>query len=794
MSLHHDMALARRDPALPGLPTLLNPDAFITALRRSMPEIGIEAARPVYVRYKPGMNCLVAYRLEGHGTEHRVYAKAHRRRDLTKLQKAREKPGMDTAFGPGCRVLEDLALVVSFFPNDLKLSVLRRLGDDATRLRLLRRVFPDRPALWTGTVQPLRYKPERRFVARLFAEGATGAALKFFTGSGYESADAGSRVFHPCGPLRLAARIGRSRRHRILAYEWLPGRLLSHALNEEAVPHAEVATVGAALAALHGQQPDRLPALTRSMETAALLAVAESLSVLCPPLAARARSLAARFAQILQSLPEVRVPIHGDFYAKQILLSGSTAAFLDFDRSVRGDPAADAGNFIAHLERDRLRGTLTAERVRQVRDALLEGYRHETTVPLPSDRIDFYTASGLFQLAPHPFRFREPDWPARTEAMLDRVEALLDALSPTRFSTPDHAVPVLDPFDAVRDPAMPCLPPALDPDEVRRQFAPLRPRLASNGGRLSLRSIRVLRHKPGRRCLIEYVFDARSEEASRRIALIGKVRAKGLDRRTYRLVDTLWRSGFHASSEDGISVPEPLGCVPAFRMWLQRKVPRTPATLVMTQADGLVWTCRIAEALHKLHRHGPLPKRRHTLDDELRILHERLSLTAQRHPRWTHRLDRVLHACERLAATLPDPAPGPIHRDFYADNVLIGEDRVYLLDFDLYGLGDPALDVGNFLGHLTEQSLRVTGDPEGFADREAALEETYIALHGASIRPAIRAYATLTLVRHIHLSTLFPDRRPFTERLLDLCEQRLLGSPSAMPRPPAFSMTARDSS
>jgi hypothetical protein len=31
----------------------------------------------------------------------------------------------------------------------------------------------------------------------------------------------------------------------------------------------------------------------------------------------------------------------------------------------------------------------------------------------------------------------------------------------------------------------------------------------------------------------------------------------------------------------------------------------------------------------------------------------------------------------------------------------------------------------------------------------------------------------LTLVRHIFLSTRFPERRPWTEPLLDLCEERL---------------------
>jgi aminoglycoside phosphotransferase (APT) family kinase protein len=159
--------------------------------------------------------------------------------------------------------------------------------------------------------------------------------------------------------------------------------------------------------------------------------------------------------------------------------------------------------------------------------------------------------------------------------------------------------------------------------------------------------------------------------------------------------------------------------------------------------------------------------------DELSILHERLPLVAQRKPQWANRLERILDACDRLGTSVPEPTPCGIHRDFYADQVLVSGERLYLLDFDLYCEGDPALDIGNFMGHITEQSLRTYGDPNTLADREAAMEERFVELSDRPTRAAIQAYAMLTLVRHIYLSTQFPERRPFTEALLELCEQRL---------------------
>jgi Ser/Thr protein kinase RdoA (MazF antagonist) len=187
---------------------------------------------------------------------------------------------------------------------------------------------------------------------------------------------------------------------------------------------------------------------------------------------------------------------------------------------------------------------------------------------------------------------------------------------------------------------------------------------------------------------------------------------------------------------------------------------------------------RVAEAAHKLHRAGVPTERRHTMDDELRILTEALGRVAAAKPSLAERIERLARACARLGAAAPRADPHGIHRDFYADQVIVDGDRIHLIDFDLYCEGDPALDVGNFLGHVTEQSLRTTGDPAALAGVEAALEERFLELSGGHRRPAVRAYAALTLARHVFLSTQFSERRSHTEALLALCEERVGGLPS----------------
>jgi thiamine kinase-like enzyme len=331
-------------------------------------------------------------------------------------------------------------------------------------------------------------------------------------------------------------------------------------------------------------------------------------------------------------------------------------------------------------------------------------------------------------------------------------------------------ISITDPFNSATDAQIPGLVRAIDPLQVQQQFAQ---HLPPSLNAAQLCGIRVMRHKPGRRCLIAYDLALETPAGSESFTLVGKVRAKGTDFRSYRVQQALWQAGFAADSEDHISVPEPIALLPDLQMWLQRQVPGTIATQLLPQAQGVALAQRIAEAAHKLHQAAIPPHRRHTLADELHILRDRLSLVAEQFPQWQSRLERLLEACHGLASTTPSVHLQGIHRDFYPDQVLVDGSRLYLLDFDLYCAGDPGLDMGNFIGHLIEQSLRTLGDAAALRDREVALEARFVQLAGESVRASVQTYTTLTLVRHIYLSTQFPDRRPWTEALLDLSETLL---------------------
>lgn len=769
MSDWADRALIRRDPDLPGLAVVLDPDAFVVELARELPELAGSTAEISYLRYKPGRSCLVGYRIDTGRDVVDVHAKAHRPDARDKLGKYRSRDGRPGALGFGYRVLDESALVIACFPNDRVLRTLPRLVDAAERRELLRKRLPKQPTLWSAALQRLRYKPERRYVVRLSGEDDIKALLKTCNSGDYHRAMRGARGFASRGPLKVARLLGHDDRRRLLVVEWLPGRPLDSLPGMEP-PNLE--PVGAALAELHAQNPAGLAQRSRAEEADALRRIAADVGAICPELKARLVELADRLAYRLLDLEEAYCPLHGDFHIEQVLINGPHVALIDLDQAARGDPAADPGSFLAGLECEVLSGGMTRAQLDRWHGELIEGYRYaggrHAGGELSPQRLALYTACGLLARAPEPFRQRWPDWPERTAALLDRAAALLGAAAPlVRHPVGDIRRSSPKPEPSPGDPAMPFLHRAFDPCLMQ---GCLRPVLVERYGESPRPEyIRMRRHRAGLRCLIEYGF----ADGAATPTLFGKVRAKGLDRTSHDLQLALRRDGFGTDSADGIAVPEPVGTVPELHMWLQERVPGEVTTDRFDGAAGNALVVRIAEAAHKLHRTGIPTRRRHTLADELRILFRGLDRVAERYPRWQARLEPIARACERLAAQLPESPACGIHRDFYPDQVLVDGERLYLLDLDLYCIGDPALDIGNFIAHMAEYGLRIRGDIDAFEQQQQALETRFLALNARASRTAVQGYVTLSLARHIAISTRISERRGVTEALMAHCEQRL---------------------
>ena len=316
------------------------------------------------------------------------------------------------------------------------------------------------------------------------------------------------------------------------------------------------------------------------------------------------------------------------------------------------------------------------------------------------------------------------------------------------------------------DPAFGFLVDAFDPATARPVLA------RALGVRVHGVHTRLLRHRAGRRLLVR--FDLDTGDGPRFV--LGKARAKGADGRTQRLMAGLRAAGFDDHAEDGISVPEPLAVVDPWRMVLHAWVDAPTATSRLTVTRGAErgrLADRMAAAVVKLNASRVEVPRMHSLDDEIGILRRQLAVAAADTAHLAPRLLRVAERSGELLTRLPAAAACPSHRDFYPDQLLVADDRTYLIDLDLVARAHPALDAGNLAAHLVEHALRVEGDPRALDD---VVARATAHARRATSAEAVEVFSTLSLARLVAVSRRIRERHATTEPLLRWVEARLDGA------------------
>ena len=418
-----DANVVRRDPQLPGLAMLLDPDAFAETLRRLYPDAGVASTEPRYVRYKPGTSCLVGYQVVAAAGPLDVYANAYNRSMGAKIQKAGQRGGVPSPLGTGIMVLSDVAVVIYPFPNDHNLRALQRLGDPVRRAALMARLLPEHRDLWHAPLETLHYKPERRYVGRLHTPEDCGAVLKFYTKEEFGIASGNAKHFGSQSSVRMGRRLQGSHRHRVIAIEWLDGLPLHDALTQSRNSPETCRTVGAALASLHAQKPKLRRRYSLEAYAQALEDSAAAVANIAPELASQAGRLSERLGRVVLEGTWRARAIHGDFSADQVLLRNGEVAVLDFDQAGYGDPCIDSGMFVARLLHAALAGRLSFDRAESCAAAFLDAYRREGE----ADGIrctSVFTAAALLRLAVEPFRHRHEDWLQQTEVLLAHAQKI----------------------------------------------------------------------------------------------------------------------------------------------------------------------------------------------------------------------------------------------------------------------------------------------------------------------------------------------------------------------------------
>ena len=455
--------------------------------------------------------------------------------------------------------------------------------------------------------------------------------------------------------------------------------------------------------------------------------------------------------------------MHGDLHAEQLLVGRNKLALLDWDRARNGDPESDLASFLAR-QRVRMIDADSAVAWQNVLAHLLRGYRQ--TGQLVMQRLNLHLLLELIKAAVLPFRHRDPQWPDKINVLLDLAATIANKLAQTTVGStalPDSAeFAASQPPDELVEAQGDWLQPALDSAMVGAAISTTIPSAAT----ARIQQVRILQLKPGQRALIQYKLSITGQQSA---SLFGKVRAAGVD---------VYSADVQARLFDLVGekpsllfrVARPWGIIPELNLWLQEPLIGEQAVRRLvpnTNPDG---TRMIAQALAELHRQPIVVTRQHTHADELSILHECLSKVAEARPSEADKVLSVLHDCQRSLPHYPPLKHCAVHRDFYpAQVIFLAGDKVAFVDFDLFAMSDPLIDVGNFVAHLRESAIRKHGDPGALALHEHAFVEGYLSAAPWAGPQAIEAHMLVSLARQIYISWANPERAQATSAILAEC-------------------------
>lgn len=428
------------NPEIPGLRVVLDPDAVADLVRRRMPSGAIsqsaDSIQATYVRFKPGTNCLVGYRVRCGDADLHFYVKAYSRRSREKLADfalSRNSVGIQ-------RCVLDAPLGIGFctWAADCRIGAAARLAHSSDRDELWDRVlFADGPytRLQPGQQQILAYKPERRLVLKVESQHGP-AVLKAYTSPAYAEIASRVRRLPEIDGLRTPRRIGRSNRHQVLAFEWMAGELLAAAhpttASPESTEHAPVFAqdVATALAALHNGDPGKGCWHAAPSTWGKMSAATTAITALAPKLDAKLRAILNDLQPILDRPDPAGCLVHNDCTPDQFLrLPTGALALLDWDQAGLGDPMTDLAAYMADcLVRDLYSHNLDSHSLGEISltawlrapaiTAWLEAYRHNAPANFSGPRLAAHLAARLLRLAPESFRRRRATWRAELHTIV----------------------------------------------------------------------------------------------------------------------------------------------------------------------------------------------------------------------------------------------------------------------------------------------------------------------------------------------------------------------------------------
>lgn len=297
-----------------------------------------------------------------------------------------------------------------------------------------------------------------------------------------------------------------------------------------------------------------------------------------------------------------------------------------------------------------------------------------------------------------------------------------------------------------RLPEISSLPTVLDPAELSKHFEGISlPGLKPC--RLGRVQVSVLKLHSGRRCTV----DIRLQTDGGCCDLVGKVYAT--DRSdVYRAMQAIQRAGLEKHAE--YSIPQPVAYLQPLQLLLQEKVAGPIATKFFLAADERAHmdaSERCGRWLARFHALAPKigPVREPGI--QMASLERWSRRIARLGQRFADKTVRLLEQLENFPVAQAGMEKRASHGSYGPAQVILAKDRTVALDWDAYGVAEPARDVASFIVALRRFALGRLGSIRLRDSAAEAFKKAYLANGGAGVEsrlPFHQAAACLQLAKY----------------------------------------------
>lgn len=254
----------------------------------------------------------------------------------------------------------------------------------------------------------------------------------------------------------------------------------------------------------------------------------------------------------------------------------------------------------------------------------------------------------------------------------------------------------------------------------------------------------ILSELADNRLVTQYLIrTANKDHAPATIETVGKFYADGaMGLNCYNAMTSI--HGLLATRKNSpLAIPEPIFYSPDIKLLALNWIGHRPYSDLIHSRNYKHYLRLAGKALAYLHQLPTEYGEIKSLDDHLsELMTPHPHVLAEELPGQAARIGGIIDRLREIDQALAQNTIAvPLHRDFHLRQLFCDGKKVWLIDWDMYGLGDPVLDVGNFLVYLA------TRIPAKSKSAGAAFLEGYRSLMPNVMESSINFYQALTYLR-----------------------------------------------